>query len=44
MDVLDNGVVIYDLALRHNKELYELLDQFDVVKCIKVRRLKWAVI
>jgi hypothetical protein len=28
--------------LRHNKELYELLDGSDIVKFIKLKRLQWA--
>jgi hypothetical protein len=28
--------------LRHNKELYELLDGPDIVKFIKFKRLQWA--
>jgi hypothetical protein len=28
--------------LRHNKELYELLDGPGIVKCIKLKRLQWA--
>jgi hypothetical protein len=42
MNILDNGVVIYDLVLRCNIEFYGLLYQLDVVKCIKFERLKWA--
>jgi hypothetical protein len=29
-------------SLRHNKELYELLDGPDIVKFIKFKRLQWA--
>jgi hypothetical protein len=28
--------------LRHNKELYELLDGPEIVKIIKLKRLQWA--
>jgi hypothetical protein len=28
--------------LRHNKELYELLDVLNIAKFIKIKRLQWA--
>jgi hypothetical protein len=37
--VYENGL---GKRLRHNKELCELLDGPDIVKCITFKRLKWA--